>query len=544
VAGANQAIAWITADRTWSESRRAISMHGLSPDRLPPLATGWALFARAVELNRPLRLTREEIVTHPVLGSAFEEASRHLSLDGWLSTPLAGRDGRNMGLVQVSDRIAGEFTAEDESALTQLAQAASIAIENMLYREAREANRVKDEFLATLSHELRTPLNAMLGWTGLLRTGRLDAETTANALETIERNVRTQAKMIDDLLDVSRIITGKLRLASEPLSLAPVVEAAVNAMRPVADAKQIGLDLTLSAVEDRVSGDADRLTQVVFNLLSNAIKFTPGGGRIEIRLEQSGGDLELTVRDTGTGISPELLPHIFDRFWQADASTTRAHGGLGLGLAIVHHVVGLHGGIVRAESPGEGQGATFTVRLPVLVEEGSTAGAPGTVAATRGGIPATGVVPSLNGLRILVVDDEADVRDLVAAALERRGATVITVGSVADALTAVDAFDPDVLVSDIAMPGEDGYSLIQKLRARATGPREPIPAIALTALAKEEDRLNALAAGFQLHLTKPVELRVLIGAVASLAASAAGVEPRATSVPGRDDELEAGFGSR
>ncbi|HEV2856412.1 MAG TPA: response regulator [Thermoanaerobaculia bacterium] len=389
-----------------------------------------------------------------------------------------------------------------------------LVLEQAARKQAEEANRMKDEFLATLSHELRTPLNAILGWVQVLRTGKLDEAAAARSLETIERNARAQAQLIADLLDVSRIITGKLRLESKPVELHRIIDAALDSVRPATDAKGIQLSVSLAPLASPVLGDSDRLQQVVWNLLSNAIKFTPRGGRVEIRLREMGMNAVIQVVDTGIGIRPEFLPFVFDRFRQAESSLTRSHGGLGLGLSIVRHLIELHGGTVEVESEGEGLGATFTVRLPLRAELAE--GPP-----LSGQAPSTSQVWSLpdllQGVHVLVVEDEEDTRDLLVTALEQCGAEVAAFGSVPAALEDFDRAVPDVLVSDIGVPLEDGYSLIRKVRARKPGQGGNVPAAALTAYARAEDRLRALEAGFQTHLAKPVDPSEFVAAVARLA---------------------------
>jgi PAS domain S-box-containing protein len=391
-------------------------------------------------------------------------------------------------------------------------------------REAEEANRTKDEFLATLSHELRTPLTAILGWARMLSGGQLDGASTARALATIERNAQAQAQLIEDILDVSRVITGKLRLEVQPVNLAAVIESAINAVLPAADAKGIRLQRVLDTGASMVSGDPARLQQVIWNLLSNAIKFTPRGGRVQVRLERVNSQVEINVTDDGQGISPDILPYIFERFRQADSSTTRAHGGLGLGLAIVRHLVEMHGGTVRAESRGEGQGATFTIKLPLVVMRSFDMRRASD--AERVHPTASADVPfdcpsELEGLRLLVVDDEADTRTLLKAVLERCGASVVAVASAGEALAALKETRPDVLISDLGMPEEDGYTLIKKVRALSPEDGGQTPSAALTAYARVEDRMKVLRAGFQIHIPKPVEPAELITVVANLAGRAA-----------------------
>jgi len=382
--------------------------------------------------------------------------------------------------------------------------------------ELREANRLKDEFLATVSHELRTPLTAILGWAHLLRSGQLDEQSATGALETIERNARAQSQLIDDLLDVSRIITGKLRLDVRQVDPASFIESAIEALRPAAEAKNVRIQKVMDTGVVSVAGDPSRLQQVVWNLLSNAIKFTPKGGRVQVRLERINSHIEIAVGDTGAGIKPEFLPHVFERFRQADQKTTRQHGGLGLGLAIVRHLVELHGGTVQAESPGEGQGATFVVNLPIVpvYQKGNLAER--VHPAARDALPSYDCPERLEGLKVLVVDDEVDTRELFRAGISQCGAEVATAGSAQEALEAIEAERPDLLISDIGMPGEDGYELIRKVRALPAGRGGKIPAIALTAYARTEDRLRALRAGYQMHVSKPVELSELVAVMASL----------------------------
>jgi signal transduction histidine kinase len=383
--------------------------------------------------------------------------------------------------------------------------------------ELEEANRIKDEFLATLSHELRTPLNAMLGWAQVLRSGKVDAPTTDRALEAIERNARAQAQLISDLLDVSRIITGKLRLELRAVELPRILDAALDSVRPAAEAKGIQLRVTPGQVSGPFVGDPDRLQQVFWNLLSNAIKFTPQGGSVEARLRHTQkGMAELAVSDSGIGIQPDFLPYVFDRFRQAEGSTTRHHGGLGLGLSIVRHLVELHGGTVAVESLGEGQGATFIVRLPIRL------GAEAAQVERRAAEPAQDQAlvndpELLAGLRVLVLDDEADTRELLTTALEQHGARVAAVATVPEILAALDRESFDVLVSDIGLPGEDGYSMIRKVRARGAERGGNLPAAALTAYARSEDRVRALSAGFQMHLSKPIDPAELVATIAALA---------------------------
>lgn len=385
--------------------------------------------------------------------------------------------------------------------------------------EAESANRLKDEFLSTLSHELRTPLTAIIGWSKLLIDGELEPDKQPKALETIARNARFQAQLIDDLLEVSRIITGKLRLEFSPCELRPVIEAVVEGLRPTAEAKAVRLELLLEPDVALIYGDVDRLGQVIWNLLSNAVKFTPRNGSVQVKLQRTKSQVVIAVRDSGEGIKPDFLPHVFERFSQADGSTTREHGGLGLGLAIVRHLVELHGGAVRAESPGEGLGSTFVVSLPLMEASDAQVQRPkfqddDLVVADAKRIAHK---PSLDGLRLLIVDDEPDFRELVTLMLGRYGAVVKTAASAGEALVYVENWKPDVLVSDIGMRDEDGYGLISKVRALSLERGGSTPALALTAYTRAEDRLHALSAGYQIHLAKPITGPELAAAVANLA---------------------------
>ena len=440
--------------------------------------------------------------------------------------------GRVVGTVEVQSYENEAYRPEHVTAMRMAANLAAVAVENMrlLERErgaraeAEELNRLKDEFLATLSHELRTPLTAILGWAGMLRSERLDEAAVAHALEIIERNAHTQKQIVDDILDVSRIITGKLRLDLQPTELSSVVRTAVDAVRPTAVAKQIALDTSFESHAMTVLADADRFQQVVWNLLTNAVKFTPAGGRIRLSVGVGDHTVRVCVEDTGIGIAPDFLPHVFDRFRQADGSTTRVFSGIGLGLAIVRHLVELHGGSVRAESPGLERGATFTVELPLaefpIAERGARIGDNESDERSQSAIrnPQSAI---LRGVSVLVVDDDRDTLELIETILTRAGAEVSTA---ADTATAVNAFRtrrPDVLLSDIGMPGEDGYALIRKVREleASGGVGASTPAAALTAYAGRPDRERVLKAGYQTHLPKPIDPTELVEAVVGLARS-------------------------
>jgi PAS domain S-box-containing protein len=384
-----------------------------------------------------------------------------------------------------------------------------LASERLARADAERAGRLKDEFLATLSHELRTPLNAILGWAQVLQRHTSDSRVT-RGLQVIERNVRVQAQLIDDLLDMSRILSGKVRLSLEPVELGPIVDAALETLKPTAELKEIRVEhVTQRNTSGLVRADPSRLQQIVWNLVSNAIKFTASGGRVEVRLEAAPGERHIVISDTGCGIDPDFLPHVFERFRQADASSTRRHGGLGLGLAITRHLVDMHGGRVEARSEGPGQGSTFTVALPVI--EAVTAGTgPWPAGRTAAPLPAT-----LAGMRVLVVDDDPDARELAEHVLRDHGAEVETAGAVGEAIERLHGALPDVLVSDISMPEADGYELIERVRQLA-GPISRVRAVALTAFARSEDRAKALAAGYDAHLAKPVDSRHLVATIGSL----------------------------
>jgi PAS domain S-box-containing protein len=489
------------------------------------------LAARVVRTGRPLRVG--EVPQEGLLEESAPASRPFLERYGLRSVlivPLRAQ-GKVLGTLGVSrSRPDAPYTAEEQALLQELADRAALVVANARLlsatraerQRAEEASRLKDEFLATVSHELRTPLTSMLGWVQMLRAGKLPAERQARALETVERNARAQAQLIEDLLDVSRIITGKLRLETEPLELSAVVQAAVDSVRPAAEARRLELEVQLEPAVGPLVGDAHRLQQVVWNLLSNAVKFTPEGGRVSVHLSQAGGEARVRVQDTGRGIRPDFLPHVFERFRQADGSSTRRYGGLGLGLSIVHHLVEMHGGHVEAHSEGEGTGATFTVRLPLAparpdaLLEGAGAGGGARVR----GAEEEGAPSSLAGLSVLVVDDEPDVRELVTAMLEPRGVRVRTAASAEEALARLREAPCDVLLSDVAMPGEDGYQLVERVRRLPPEAGGRTPAVAMTAYARAEDRARALRAGFQLHLPKPLSPDELVAVLVLLSGRA------------------------
>jgi CheY-like chemotaxis protein len=386
--------------------------------------------------------------------------------------------------------------------------------------EAETASRMKDEFLATISHELRTPLTAILGWASMLNRGSLSQCQTRHALQVIQQSARSQARLVDDILDTARIITGRLKLDAHPVKIERVFQAAIDVIRPSAEAKRIALQAGIDDRSSIVFGDANRVQQVIWNLLSNAVKFTSEGGRVEAGLSRSGGHVEITVTDTGMGIEPEFMPYVFDRFRQADSTSTRKYSGLGLGLAIVRHVVEMHGGTVAASSPGKGQGATFKVRFPIaspdiLLQPVKRAPGPEVKQPTQPNH--VDGKHNLAGIRVLVVDDDLDTLEVLKVILQNRGAEVITASSAGDALQALEQSLPDALVSDLAMPEHDGYELIAEIRQRGPERGGNIPAVALTAYARVEDRMRALTAGFHMYLPKPVDSNELVAVVANLA---------------------------
>ena len=458
----------------------------------------------------------------------------HLPVCSYLAVPVKAYTGEVIGGLFFGHSAADRFDERGERLALGIASQASIAMtyarlfkslrerenereqlldsERVARSEAERLSRLKDEFLATLSHELRTPLNSIQGWASLLRQKSLNPGDMTRGLETIERNVRAQAQIVNDLLDMSRIISGKMHLEVQPLQIHEVVSHAVESIRQSADAKRIRLQTILDSSIGLVRGDSNRLQQVLWNLLTNAIKFTPADGRVQVVLERVNSHLEIVVEDTGIGISPDFLPYVFDRFRQGDPSTTRRYGGLGLGLSIVRSLVELHGGSVRVKSPGENLGSTFIISLPILHVRNTDR-----PAHTATSDPLETIeLPRLDGARILIVDDEADGRALLARILEGQGASVTAAETPYDALGVLRGAPFDILLSDIGMPGMDGYELMRRVRQMDELRSRPIPAIAITAYARPEDRQRSLLAGYQLHMSKPLEARELIAGVASL----------------------------
>ncbi len=498
-----------------------------------------ALFGPTFRGETPIRC--DDVLTDARCGpmaSRLGMAEGRLVVRSCMAVPVRSRSGEVLGGLFFGHARPNVFTARSERLVVGVAAQAGIAVDNArLYEaaqksaeerkllleseraartEAERMSEVKDEFLATLSHELRTPLNAILGWSQVLRSGPKDEADCMKGLETIERNARVQTQLIEDLLDMSRITSGKLRLDVQRLQPVSFTEAAVETVTPAADAKGIRLETVLDPAAGPVSGDPGRLQQVVWNLLSNAIKFTPKGGKVQILIERVNSHIEISVADTGVGIRPEFIPHLFERFRQGDASTTRQYGGLGLGLSIVKRLVELHGGTVWVTSAGEGQGTTVTVSLPITVVHRNAGPGdrfhPKTPQARINAIAA-----ELAGLTVLVVDDQSDARDLIKRVLEDCGAKVITAGAAADALGLVETHKPDVLISDIGMPDGDGFELLRRVRALGPDRGGKVPAIALTAFARSEDRTRALRAGFVVHVSKPVDPSELVATVASVA---------------------------
>ena len=473
----------------------------------------WALEGQVRVLSQALH---NYLIAMPTLSGEHDYAQMQQAVR---ISPLS-HEGRVIGTLTIIEDVT-ERVAREAKLHAQIAERSQLLSSEKLARnEAERANRLKDEFLATISHELRNPLNAILGWSHMMRVGKLNDSNTERAVETIYRNAKSQSQLIADLLDVSRIISGKLRLDVRTVDLLSIVNAAIDSIRPAADAKGIRLQTTFDPMAGPISGDADRLQQIVWNLLSNAVKFTPKGGRIKVKLQRRASHVEIVVSDSGLGISKEFLPYVFDRFRQADASTTRIHGGLGLGLSIVHQLVDLHGGSVSVQSEGEGKGATFTISLPFMGVVSNQ-----TEVEVAQPVPSEDIIsfdglPSLHGLKVLVVDDEADTRELIGQVLKECGSEVITTCSAAEALAAIEQHKPDILISDLGMPDEDGYSLISKIRALPPEQGGQIPAAALTAYARAEDRMRVLRSGFQYHLPKPVDSAELVTVVASLAGRA------------------------
>jgi signal transduction histidine kinase/CheY-like chemotaxis protein len=487
-----------------------------------PMPRNTEIFAPTFRGDGPIRL--DDVREDPRYGTSPPHhgmPAGHLPVASYLAVPVTSRSGEVIGGLFFGHPEPARFGEREEQVVVGLAAQAAVAMDNArLYekeqqarQEAEAANRTKDEFLATLSHELRTPLNAVLGWARMLEGGGLTPEARDKALGVIVRNAKMQSQLIEDLLDVSRIVTGKLKLEVRPVMLAPVVEAALDTIRPAAEAKGVRVQSVIDPGGGPVLGDPERLQQVVWNLLSNAVKFTPRGGRMHVSLRRINSHVEIVISDTGPGIPAALLPVIFDRFRQADSSSRRSHGGLGIGLALVRHLTEMHGGSVDAYSPGENQGSTFTVKLPLLIHADAQTDA-GVHPRAGGAVPGT-LGRALEGVKVLVVDDEHDALVLFSTILAGAGAETRPVASSQQALALLDSWQPDVVLSDIEMPDEDGYALIRRVRSRQDG-ASAVPAVAVTAYGRLEDRVRLLEAGFQMHVVKPVEPTELIAVVVSL----------------------------
>ena len=481
-----------------------------------PRAT--AIFAPTFRGEGPVRL--DDVTADPRYGKSapyFGMPAGHLPVRSYLAVPVKDFDGTVLGGLFFGHRQVGIFKPEHERLAVGVSAWASVALQNArLYEDARTANRLKDEFLAVLSHELRTPLNAILGYARLLQGNVLSGEKAVRAIETVERNAAWLTQIVEDVLDVSRIVAGKIRLDVQPVELPVVIDNAVASTEPAFRAKGVRVQTLLDPRVGPVSGDPERLQQVVWNLVSNAIKFTPKGGRVQVRLEQVNSHAEIVVSDTGIGIRPDFLPYVFERFRQAESGTTRKAGGLGLGLAIVRHLVEIHGGTVDAASPGEGQGATFRVRLPLMIVHPEPLEPRREHPRTQRPAPVT-KLGDLTGICVLAVDDEEDALTLLRVVLETAGATVTAVSSPLEALDLLASVHPQVLLVDLGMPEIDGFEFIARVRGAEDPVTRDIPAAALTAFARSEDRTRALRSGFEMHLAKPVDPGELVASVATLA---------------------------
>jgi PAS domain S-box-containing protein len=506
-------------DEQSGESHMHYRVSGVSPEGVEgfPQPRATEVVAPAFESQAIVRvddMTQEPgHKYHPLL---YGMAEGHQSYRSYLAVPVKAASGEVLGGLFFGHTRVGMFTQQHEQLAAGIAAWASVALENArLYREAREADRLKDEFLAVLSHELRTPLNAIMGYARLLRGGILSGEKASRGLETLERNASSLTQIVEDVLDISRIMAGKIRLDVQPVELPVVVHNAIATVQPAADAKQVRVQTIIDPRVGPVSGDPDRLQQVVWNLLSNAVKFTPKRGRVQVRVERVNSHIEIVVSDTGMGIRPEFLSHVFERFRQADAGLKRTTAGLGLGLSIVRHIIEMHGGTVHAASDGEGHGATFRVRLPLMIVHDNGLREPREHPRTEKLAPLTELA-NLSGVRVLAIDDEEDALGLLRTVLEAAGAEVTTIGSAVDALLRIAELAPDVLVVDLGMPRMDGFEFIARIRGSEDAAVSAIPAAALTAFARSDDRTKALQSGFEMHLAKPVDPGELVASVATL----------------------------
>jgi signal transduction histidine kinase/ActR/RegA family two-component response regulator len=480
-----------------------------------PRAT--AIFAPTFRGEGTVRL--DDVTRDPRYGQSaphYGMPAGHLPVRAYLAVPVKAASGEVLGGLFFGHSKPGVFTEHHEQLANGVAGWASLALENSrLYMEAREADRLKDEFLAVLSHELRTPLNAIVGYSRLLRGNVLTGEKASRGLETLERNAVALTQIVEDVLDISRIISGKIRLDVQPVELPLVMHNAIATVQPAADAKGVRIQTIIDPRVGPVSGDPDRLQQVAWNLLSNAVKFTPKAGRVQVRVERVNSHIEIVVSDTGIGISAAFLPHVFERFRQSDAGTTRKTGGLGLGLSIVRHIVEMHGGSVQVASEGEGKGSTFRVRLPLMIVHSEGLRETREHPRTEKRAPLTGL-GDLSGVRVFAIDDEEDALGLLRVVLEAAGADVVTISSAQEGLERLASARPDVLVVDVGMPEMDGFTFIRHVRSATDRAIRDIPAAALTAFARSEDRTKALQSGFEMHLAKPVDPGELVASVATL----------------------------
>jgi len=481
-----------------------------------PRAT--AIFKPTFEGDGIVRL--DDVTEDPRFGQNppyYGMPAGHLPVRSYLAVPVIGRLKEVIGGLFFGHATPGVFKEKHERLAIGMSVWAAVALENArLYASAQDASRLKDEFLATLSHELRTPLNAIVGYTRMMRSGLVTGEKATRALETVDRNANALTQIVEDVLDVSRIIAGKIRLNVRPVDLPKVVDEALESIRPAADARGVRLEVVLDPRAGPVSGDPERLQQVVWNLVSNAVKFTPRGGRVQVRVGRIDSVIEIVVSDTGIGIPVSFLPHVFERFRQADGGISRERGGLGLGLAIVRHLAEMHGGTVSVASGGEGQGATFRVRLPVMIVHVD----PRMPAPGHGALPAPDPavqLPRLDGVRILAVDDDYDARSLVREILNAAGAEVQTSDSAEEALAALARFTPHVLLADLGLPRMDGFELIRRVRSSDNPAVRDVVAAALTAYARSEDRAKALRSGYEIHLSKPIDPAELVATMSALA---------------------------
>jgi PAS domain S-box-containing protein len=501
------------------EAYRLYTLSGASKEAFSefPQPRATALFAPIFHGEGAVRL--DDVTQDPRYGKNppyHGMPAGHLPVRSYLGVPVNGPSGDVLGGLFFGHSRAGVFTEQHQQLATGIAAWASVALHNaQLYLRARDADRQKDEFLAVLSHELRTPLNAIVGYARLLRGGILTGEKATRGLETLERNARSLTQIVEDVLDITRIVSGKIRLEVQPVDLPLVVHNAVATVQPTADAKGVELQTIIDPRVGPVSGDPDRLQQVVWNLLTNAVKFTPKEGRVQVRVERVSSHIEVVVSDTGIGIHADFLPHVFERFRQAEAGLKGNRAGLGLGLSIVLHIVEMHGGSVHVASEGEGRGATFRVRLPRMAVRQSAVRESREHPQTDQYEPLT-AVGNLHGIRVMAVDDAEDALGLLRVVLEAAGAEVVTMSSAVDALKRIEEAKPDALVVDLGMPHMDGFELIARIRASSNSKVCRVPAVALTALAKPDDRTKALQSGFAIHLVKPVDPPELVAAVASL----------------------------